>query len=113
RASADVDAVFVVERDALYAPTPDGERVRLGEHARVIPELPTLLLRARALTLARRARDKLAAVRDEIVSELDRAEERFAERLHQLSKLALPLDTTSFVAAQLVRMRPMIASSVN
>ncbi len=113
RASADVDAVFVVERDALYAPTPDGEQVRLGDPKEVVAELPTLLLRARALTLARRARDKLGAARAEIEGELDRAEQKFRDHLHELGKLALPIDLASFIAAQLARMRPMIASSVN
>jgi hypothetical protein len=113
RASAKVDAVIVVERDALYVPTPDGKQVELGPIESTIAELPAVLARARALRLARRARDKLAAGRALVDVELDRAEQRFRDRLKKLSKLSLPLDTASFCAAQLERVRPMIVASVN
>lgn len=113
RASADVDAVIVVERDALYAPRPDGSQVALGPAAETLAELPALLSRARALTLARRARDKLGTARAAVEAELDRSEQQFDDRLGQITKLALPIDTASFAAAQLARVRPTIAASVN
>jgi hypothetical protein len=113
RASAKVDAVIVVERDALYAPTPDGKQVALGPAESTIAELPDVLSRARALRLARRARDKLGAARAAVEAELDRAELRFRERLQKLSKLSLPLDTAGFAIAQLERVRPMIVASVH
>jgi hypothetical protein len=112
RASADVDAVFIVERDALYAPSRDGQ-VRLGAAAEIIPELPALLARARALTLARRARDKLGAARAEVDAEIERVEATFRERLHELGKLALPIDKAPFARVQLERVKPTIVASVN
>ncbi len=113
RASADVDAVFEVERDALYAPLPDGSRISLGAPAAVIAELPALLARARASRLGRRARDKLAAARLELERELARREEQFEARLKKIYKLALPLDRASFRDAQLARVKPQIVASVN
>jgi hypothetical protein len=112
RASAELDAMIVVERDALYAPTPDGQKVKLGGAAETIPELPAVLARARALTLVRRARDKLGAARATIDGELDRAEAEFRERLRKLGKLALPLDTRRFAGEQLARMAPLISASI-
>lgn len=113
RASADIDAVIVVERDALYAPTPDGERVRLGGIDDTIAELPALLARARSLTLARRAMTKLGAARARVESEINRTESLFRARIQKLGKLALPIDTREFHAAQLRRIRPMLAASIN
>jgi hypothetical protein len=113
RASADFDAVLVVERDALYAPMPDGTKVRLGDPATVIADLPALLARARASRLGRRARDKLASVRRDIERELARSEDGFDARLKKLYKLALPLDQAGFRAAQLARVAPQISASIN
>jgi hypothetical protein len=113
RASADVDAVIVVERDALYAPTPDGERVRLGGIAETIAELPALLARARSLTLARRAMTKLGTARARVESEINRTEALFRARIQKIAKLALPLDRRDFHAAQLQRVRPMLSASIN
>jgi hypothetical protein len=113
RASADIDAALVVERDALYAPTPDGDKVKLGPAQTTIAELPDLLARARALTLARRARDKLAAARVQIEAEIDRVEQQFRERIHKLGRLALPMDKAAWSAVQLHRVKPMVVASVN
>ncbi|HEY5922213.1 MAG TPA: hypothetical protein VIV11_11105 [Kofleriaceae bacterium] len=113
RASADIDAVIVVERDALYAPTPDGDRVELGAVTETLAELPTVLERARSLTLARRALAKLFQARAEVDVEINRAETQFQLRMQRLTKLALPLDIESFRAAQLQRVRPTLIASIN
>jgi hypothetical protein len=113
RAGADVDAKIVVERDALYAPTPDGQQVQLGPFSETIPALPELLARARALTLARRAVTKLGGARLRIESEINRSEALFRARMQKLGKLALPIDTAEFRAAQLKRVRPLLGASVN
>jgi hypothetical protein len=113
RAGAGVDAKLVVERDALYAPTPDGQQVELGPFAETIPALAELLARARALTLARRAVNKLGAARLRIESEINRTEALYRARLQKISKLAMPIDKTEFHTAQLKRVRPMLGASVN
>jgi hypothetical protein len=113
RASADIDAVIVVERDALYAPTPDDDRVKLGPVAETIAELPAILERARSLTLARRALAKLFVARAEVDIEINRFEAQFQGRMQKLQKLALPADTARFHATQLDRVRPMVIASVN
>lgn len=113
RASAEVDAVLVVERDALYAPVAGGTKVRLGEAQAVIADLPELLARARASRLGRRARKKLASIRRDVERELARREEQFDARLKKLYKLALPLDKAGFRAAQLARVAPQISASIN
>jgi hypothetical protein len=113
RAAADVDAKIIVDRDALYAPTPDGQQVQLGSFSETIPALPELLARARALTLARRAVTKLGHARIRIESELNRSDGLFRARLQKITKLALPTDAHEFRAAQLQRVRPMLGASVN
>ncbi|HEX5059109.1 MAG TPA: hypothetical protein VFV99_07100 [Kofleriaceae bacterium] len=113
RASADIDAVLVVERDGLYAPNPGGDKVMLGPLSETIPDLPAVLERARALTLARRAIAKLATARTDIEQQVDQVERKFQERIQKLAKLALPIDLARFRAAQLDRMRPMLRASVN
>jgi hypothetical protein len=113
RASADVDAVLVVDRDGLYAPTPDGERVLLGPFSETIPVLPTVLERARALTLARRALTKLAAGRAEIEAQVARAEREYQARISKVAKQALPADTARFHAQQLERVKPTLVASIN
>jgi hypothetical protein len=113
RASADVDAVIVVDRDALYAPTPSGDRVELGGMAETLAELPALLERARALTLARRALAKLFVARAEVDVEINRVEAMFQGRIQKLAKLALPADKVGFHAAQLERVKPTLMQSIN
>jgi hypothetical protein len=113
RASADVDAVIVVESDALYAPTPNGDRVQLGGIAETLAELPAVLERARALTLARRALAKLFVARAEVDSEINRHEAQFQGRILKLAKLALPADKAGFHAAQLERVKPTLIQSIN
>ena len=113
RASADIDAVIVVERDGLYAPTPGGDRVQLGGVTETLAELPALLQRARALTLARRALAKLFAARAEVESEINKAEKQFEQRLQKLAKLAPPIDKADFQTQQLDRVRPQIIASIN
>jgi hypothetical protein len=113
RAGADVDAVIIVERDGFYAPVTGGEPVLIGDAIEVIPALPQVLARARALTLARRARDKLGLARAEIDVEIDRVEATFSGRLERLHELALTIDRDSFAQMQLDRMKPMISASVN
>jgi hypothetical protein len=113
RASADVDAVIVVESDALYAPTPNGDRVQLGGVAETLAELPAVLERARALTLARRALAKLFVARADVDTEIDRHEAQFQGRILKLAKLALPADKAGFHAAQLDRVKPTLIQSIN
>jgi hypothetical protein len=86
--------------------------VQLGSVADTIAELPSLLQRARALTLARRALAKLFAARAQVESELGKVEAKLQDRLQQLSRLAL-LDKERFREQQLHRVRPMIVASVN
>jgi hypothetical protein len=113
RASAYVDAVIVVERDGLYAPTPGGGKVELGSVRATLAELPTLLERARALTLARRALAKLASARREIDERCNKVERELQERIQRVAQLALPVDTGPFRGAQLERVRPTLLASIN
>lgn len=113
RAGVAADAVLLVARDGLYAPAPDGEPRRLGDVAAVLPLLPDLLRRARALILAQRVRDRLQAARAEIDVELSRADAEFARRIARLEGLALPPDRASFALTQIERARPAIMASTN
>lgn len=113
RASADVDAIIIVERDALYAPTPDGSKVELGTVAATLAELPALLERARALTLARRALTKLAIARASIDSAYNKVDRELQARVNRVAKLALPIDTQPFRTAQLEKIKPTLAASIN
>jgi len=113
RAGIAADALLVVARDGLHAPAPDGEPRRLGDVGEVMPQLPDLLRRARALTLTQRVRERLQAARAEIDVELSRAEVEFARRIARLDGFALPPDRAAFALAQVERMRPAITASTN
>ena len=79
----------------------------------MIAQLRPLLARARALTLARRARDKLGLVRAELDVELERHETLFRGRISRIDKLGIKADRGTFKRTQLARVRPQILASVN
>ncbi|MGE0872292.1 MAG: hypothetical protein AB7P03_27280 [Kofleriaceae bacterium] len=113
RASAAVDAVVLVSRDAMYAPaTADRGPVRIGELTDSIAALPLLLESSRSLRLGRRVRDRAdAAVRrlDELLAS---AEEGFRDRIARLEMLRIA-EPAQFVAKQISRVRPQIVTSVH
>lgn len=84
RASADVDAVLMATRDGVLAPVNGGGSVRIGAPEQVLPALPTFLIHARALSLARRARDRLDAARVTLDEIIEHAEQGFAARLGKI-----------------------------
>ncbi|MGE3458050.1 MAG: hypothetical protein AB7O24_23250 [Kofleriaceae bacterium] len=113
RASAAVDAVVLVSRDAMYAPgTADRGPVRIGELNDSIAELPVLLECTRALRLGRRVRDRADAAAKRLDELLASAEEAFRDRIARLEMLRIT-DPAQFVAKQITRARPQIVTSVH
>ncbi len=84
RASADVDAVLIAARDGIVAPVSGGAPVRVGAADQVIPALPVFLVHARALNVARRARDRLEAACAVLTDVLDHSDRDFALRIARL-----------------------------
>lgn len=112
-AATGLDAVLVIERDAMYAPRAgDSTPVRIGEIAETIASLPELLPAARAWQLATRARDLIGDVLAGAEDVLDRAEGGFEVRLSRLAAMQLA-DPAGFMQAELARVRPQIVTSVH
>src|SRR5690606_34238363 len=89
-AAATVDAVVIVRDGLVQAPGGRaGTTLPLGEPAAVIAQLPALLTDARALRLARRARDQLGVGLGELDLVIDRAAVDFAHRIARVEELRL------------------------
>lgn len=111
RAAADVDAVLVASRDGVLAPVSGGSAVRVGDAAQVIRALPVFLVHARALNLARRARDRLEGARVLLDDAIDRAEAGFTARLARLDRLRVR-DVDGLRAQQLEGLKSQILGHV-
>ena len=111
RAAAVVDAVLIAAPGGVLAPVSGGTPVRVGDPEQVIRALPGFLVHARALNLARRARDRLDAARLALDRVLDRAETDFATRVSRLEHLRVQ-DADGLRTQQLAKLRPQIFSHV-
>ena len=112
-AAATVDAVVIVLEGLVQAPGGRaGTTLPLGAPREVLARLPALLAFARALRLARRARDQTAVGLGELELVLDRAAVDFAHRVARVEELRVS-DRAAFVAAERARMAPQIRSTVS
>jgi hypothetical protein len=111
-AAATVDAVVIVLDGLVQAPGGrSGATLAIGQPAAVLTSLPALLTHARALRLARRARDQVAVGVGELDLVIDRAAVDFAHRVGRVEELRLT-DRAAFVAAERARMAPQISGTV-
>ena len=103
-----LDVVLVVTPDAIRAP--NGELV--GSHDQTLATLRSFSEAARAMRLARRARDSIALAVATLDDQVTRTEDDFRQRIATLEarRLANP---TAFIADQLARIRPQIVTSVS
>lgn len=108
-----VDAVLLVERDAFYAPhTADGDAPKVGTTAETIPELLALLGRARALVLARRARDEIEPALSAFNDDINDTEETFRIRIERLEAMQI-LDADEFARAELDKVKPLVSQNIH
>jgi hypothetical protein len=113
KAAADVDAVLLVERDAIFAPhTAEGDAPKLGPTKEVVPTLPALLGRARALVLARRAREEIEPILQALDDEISDTEEAFRVRIERLEAMQI-LDGAEFAKAELDKVKPLVSQSIH
>ena len=112
RASAEVDAVFLVQGDRVSAPVRGGDPLELGDHAQLLAALPALLADARALRLAHRVETKIQSVMSSLADAIERKEATFRSRLGRLAALRID-DPAAFTQQQLERVRGEISASVN
>ncbi len=112
KTSEQVDAILLVERDAFYAPhTEGGDAPRVGTIAEVIPSLPGMLGKSRALVLARRTRDELEPALAALDDEITDTEEGFTLRIERLEAMQI-LDTQEFTKAEMTKLRPQVQQDV-
>jgi hypothetical protein len=113
KAAADVDAVLLVERDQVFAPhTAEGDAPALGSVNEVVPTLPVLLGRARALVLAQRARDEIEPILRALDDDISDTEETFRVRIERLEAMQI-LDAAEFARAELDKVKPMVSQSIH
>ncbi|MEO8846188.1 MAG: hypothetical protein ABI591_04920 [Kofleriaceae bacterium] len=106
--STSLDVVLIVEDGTLLAP--GGSSVGTFDNA--IAKLAAFSSAARAMRLARRARESIALTVAALDDQLSRAEDNFRHRLAKL-EIKRIRDRPTFIAAQLERIRPQIVTSVN
>ena len=113
QASEQVDAIFLCERDRLHAPvSSDGAALEVGSIKDVIPVLPALLGKSRALVIARRARDLIEPALAELDDEVNDTEEGFRIRIERLEAMQI-FDADEFARGELAKVRPQIAQSIH
>lgn len=113
QASEVVDAIFLVERDRLHAPLgPDGKALEIGKIAALTPQLTALLGKARALVIARRAREVLEPALHELDDEVNDTEEGFRIRIERLEAMQI-FDAEEFAQSELAKLVPQLAQSIH
>jgi hypothetical protein len=113
QASSDVDAVLLVEREHVFAPhADDGDAPRLGSMQEVVPGLPALLGRARALVLARRAHDEIEPILRTLDDDISDTEEAFRVRIERLEAMQV-FDAAEFARAELDKVKPTVSQSIH
>ncbi|HEX7703889.1 MAG TPA: hypothetical protein VF403_24275, partial [Kofleriaceae bacterium] len=106
--SASLDVVLIVEGGMIRAPG----GMLIGAYDNAIAKLAAFSSAARAMRLARRARESIALTVAALDDLLTRAEDNFQHRIAKLEVNRIP-DPPTFIAAQLARIRPQIVTSVN
>lgn len=113
QASEPVDAIFLVEHDRLHARDDEnGTALEVGTISEIIPQLPALLGKARAMQIARLARDLIEPALAALDDEVNDTEEGFRLRIERLEAMQI-LDPEEFTATELAKVRPQIAQSIH
>jgi hypothetical protein len=113
QASEPVDAIFLVERERLHAPhNADGNALEVGTIRELIPQLPVLLGKARAMVIARHAREIIEPALAELDDEVNDTEEGFRVRIERLEAMQI-LDAEEFARAELAKIKPQLAHSIH
>ncbi len=108
-----VDALFLVERDRVHAPiNADGTALEIGTTHELVPVLPVLLGKARAIVIARRARDLIAPALGELDDEVSDAEAGFRLRIERLEAMQI-LDSDELARTELAKVKPQLAQSIH
>lgn len=107
--SASLDVVLIVEGGMVRAP---GGMVVASTYDNATVMFAAFSSAARAMRLARRARETIALAVASLDDQLTRAEDNFRHRIAKLEANRVP-DPPTFIAAQLARIRPQIVTSVN
>lgn len=111
--SEPVDAVLIVERDAFYAPhgADGGDAPRIGTIAETIPTILAVLGCARALVLAKRARDELTPAVAALDDDITDTEESFRVRIERLEAMQI-LDAEEFATSELAKIKPHVLHGI-
>ena len=113
QASEEVDAILLVERDRLHAPhNSEGTALEVGKIEDVIPALPALLGKARALVIARHARDTIEPSLEQLDNEVNDTEEGFRVRIERLEAMQI-FDAEEFAKTELAKVRPQMSQSIH
>jgi hypothetical protein len=113
QASDQVDAILLVERDRLHAPLgADGTALEVGTIREIIPVLPVLLGKARAMVIARRARAIIEPALALLDDDVNDTEDGFRLRIERLEAMQI-VDAEEFAATELAKVRPQIAQSIH
>jgi hypothetical protein len=113
QASEQVDAILLVERDRLHAPhNSEGTALEVGKIDDVIPDLPALLGKARALVIARHARDIIEPALEGLDDDVTGTEEAFRLRIERLEAMQI-LDADEFTRTELAKLRPQMSQSIH
>ncbi|HEY5948885.1 MAG TPA: hypothetical protein VIV40_25515 [Kofleriaceae bacterium] len=113
QASEQVDAILLVERDRLHAPhNSEGTALEVGSIKDVIPALPALLGKARAIVIAHRARDVIEPALERIDDEVNDAEAGFRVRIERLEAMQI-LDAEEFARGELAKVKPQLSQSIH
>jgi hypothetical protein len=113
QASEHVDAILLVERDRMHAPlSEDGTALEVGSITDTIPRLPALLGKARALVIARFARDIIEPALEALDDDVTDSEDAFRVRIERLEAMQI-FDAEEFARSELAKVRPQIAQSIH
>jgi hypothetical protein len=112
-ASERVDALFLVEHDRVYAPhNAEGTALEIGATHELIPMLPVLLGKARAIEIARNARDLIAPAFAALDDEVNDTEEGFRLRIERLEAMQI-VDADELARAEVAKLKPQLAQSIH
>lgn len=113
QASEEVDAIFLVERDRMHAPhNEEGTALPVGTIADVIPSLPVLLGKSRAIVIARHACDLIEPALAGLDDDVNDTEEGFRIRIERLEAMQI-LDAEEFAKTELGKVKPQMAQSIH
>jgi hypothetical protein len=113
QAAEHVDAILLVERDRLHAPhNEEGTALEVGTIEAVIPQLPALLGKSRALLIARHAHDIIEPALEELDDEVTTAEDGFRVRIERLEAMQI-FDPEELARTELAKVKPQLSQSIH